>query len=195
MPLGEYPFSKQFGWLVDKFGVSWQLNLGRRTQSITPSLMFVGANYGKAEEAMNFYVSQFKNSRIINLERYVPGEPEPVGTVKHATFSLNGEEFMAMDSNGVHPFTFTPAISFFTNCATQEEVDELWDNLSQDGEKSRCGWLADKYGISWQIVPSVLGQILQENNHEKSERVMKALFQMEKLDVKGLVQAAGALHS
>ena len=189
MELDKYPFSEKFGWVNDKFGVSWQLNLASRTQKITPFLMYVGEQHGKAEEAVNFYVSLFKNSSIVKIERYGAGEDEPEGTVKHATFSLNGQEFMAMDSNREHPFTFTPAISFFVNCETQEEVDELWEKLSEGGEIEECGWLKDKYGVSWQIVPTVLGEMLQDKDAEKSERVMKALLQMDKIDIKILRQA------
>lgn len=191
MKLDTYPFSEKFGWVVDKFGVSWQLNLvgGKQKQKIFPFLMFVGEQHGKAEEAINFYVSQFKNSSIVRIERYNAGEGGTEGTVKHAIFSLNGQGFMAMESNGEHPFTFTPAISFFVNCETQEEVDALWEKLSEGGEKDVCGWLKDRYGVSWQIVPANLGTLLSDPDPVKSQKVMRAMMQMRKLDMKALQEA------
>jgi len=152
-------------------------------QKITPFLWFDG----KAEEAMNFYTSIFKNSKIGRTTRYGQEGPGPKGTVMSATFQLEGQEFMAL--NGGPMFTFSPAISFFVNCKTQEEVDELWEKLSEGGEKQRCGWLKDKYGISWQIIPSALGEMLQDKDAEKSRRVMKAMLQMDKIDIEGLKQA------
>ena len=147
-------------------------------QKITPFLWFDG----KAEEAMNFYVSIFKNSKIIRVSR-----SGAEGRVTGATFQLDGQEFFAL--NGGPQFTFSPAISFFVNCETQEEVDELWEKLSEGGKKERCGWLKDKYGLSWQVIPSVLGKLLGDKDAQKSARVMKAMLQMEKLDIKGLQQA------
>jgi len=189
MELDKYPFSEKFGWLKDKFGVSWQLNLASRTQKIIPFLLFVGKQYGKAEEAMNFYISLFKNSSMNMIARSGAGEEDPEGTVKHAVFSIYGQEFMAMESNREHPFTFTPAISFFVNCETQQEVDELWEKLSEGGEQEQCGWLKDKYGVSWQIVPNILGNMLNDSDATKSQIVMKALLQMKKIDIKTLKQA------
>jgi len=189
MELAQYPFSEKFGWVQDQFGLSWQLNLTGRAQSTTPFLMFVGKQHGKAEEAMNFYVSLFKNSNVISIERYGAGEEESEGTVKHATFSLNGCEFMAADRGREHPFNFTEAISLFVRCKTQPEVDYFWERLSLDGARSRCGWLKDKFGVSWQIVPSILGDMLNDEDDEKSDRVMKAMLQMDRLDIKTLKQA------
>jgi predicted 3-demethylubiquinone-9 3-methyltransferase (glyoxalase superfamily) len=191
MELDTYPFSEKFGWVADKFGVSWQLNRASRTQKIAPFFMYVGKQHGKAEEAIHFYISLFKHSSILNIERYGAGQEEPEGTVMHAVFSLNGQEFMAMDSNREHPFTFSPAISLFVNCETQEEVDELWEKLSEGGEKEECGWLKDKYGVSWQIVPTVLGELMQDEDPEKSKRVMKTMLQMKKIDIKTLQEAYG----
>jgi predicted 3-demethylubiquinone-9 3-methyltransferase (glyoxalase superfamily) len=150
---------------------------------ITPFLWFDG----KAEEAMNFYVSVFKNSKVVRVSRYGEAGPGPKGTVMSATFQLDGQDFFAL--NGGPQFTFSPAISFFVNCETQQEVDELWEKLSEDGEKNRCGWLKDKYGLSWQIIPSVLGQLLQDKDVEKANGVMKAMLQMDKIDIKRLQQA------
>ncbi|PYT58565.1 MAG: hypothetical protein DMG46_11310, partial [Acidobacteria bacterium] len=149
----------------------------------TPFLWF----NGNAEDAMNFYTSIFKNSKIGRITRYGDAGPGPKGTVMSATFQLDGQEFMAL--NGGPQFKFTEAISFFVNCETQEEVDELWEKLSAGGQKSRCGWLKDKYGLSWQIIPSALGKMLGDKDPEKSQRVMKAMLQMDKIDIKGLEQA------
>jgi len=189
MELAAYPFSEKFGWVQDEFAVSWQLNLAGRRQTMTPFLMFVGEQYGKADEAMSFYISLFKNSSVTRIERYGAGEAEAEGTVKHARFALNGQQFMAMDSGREHPFTFTPAISFFVSCETQKEIDYFWEKLSAGGEKDRCGWLKDKFGVSWQIVPPVLGEFLNDEDEEKSERVMKAMLEMDKLDIKALRRA------
>ena len=152
-------------------------------QKITPFLWFDG----KAEEAMNFYTAIFKNSKVVNIMRYGEVGPGPKGTVMAATFQLDGQEFTAL--NGGPMFTFSPAISFFVSCKTQEEVDELWEKLSEGGEKQRCAWLKDKYGVSWQIVPTVLGELLQDKDPEKSKRVMNAMLQMDKIDIKSLKQA------
>ncbi|MEY2413416.1 MAG: hypothetical protein QOD84_2022 [Acidobacteriaceae bacterium] len=152
-------------------------------QKITPFLWFDG----KAEEVMNFYTSIFKNSKIGRVTRYGEGSRGPKGTVMTATFQLDGQEFMAL--NGGPQFSFTPAISFFVNCETQEEVDDFWEKLSADGKEGPCGWLTDKYGVSWQIVPSALGQMLSGNDAEKSKRVTQAMLQMKKLDVAKLKQA------
>jgi len=152
-------------------------------QTITPFLWFDG----KAEEAMNFYASIFKNSKIGSVTRYGEEGPGPKGKVMTATFQLNGQEFIAL--NGGPQFAFSPAISFLVNCETQQEVDELWEKLSEGGEKQRCGWLKDKFGLSWQIVPSALGVMLRDKDAEKSRRVMKAMLQMDKIDIEGLRQA------
>jgi predicted 3-demethylubiquinone-9 3-methyltransferase (glyoxalase superfamily) len=152
-------------------------------QKITPFLWFDG----KAEEAMNFYVSVFKNSKVGRVTRYGEAGPGQKGTVMSATFQLDGQDFFAL--NGGPQFVFTPAISFFVNCETQQEVDELWEKLSEGGRKDRCGWLKDRYGLSWQIIPSVLGKMLQDPNAEKAKRVMQAMLQMDKIDIQRLKQA------
>ena len=152
-------------------------------QKITPFLWFDDM----AEEAANFYVSIFKNSKIGRVTRYGEGAPGPKGKVVSVTFQLDGQEFYAF--NGGPLFNFTPAISFFVNCETQEEVDDLWNKLSAGGEESRCGWLKDKYGLSWQIIPSALGRLLQDKDREKAKRVMNAMLQMGKIDISRLQQA------
>ena len=136
---------------------------------------------------MNFYVSVFKNSRVVSVSRFGEAGPGPKGTVMTATFELDGQQFIAL--NGGPMFKFTEAISFSVDCKTQDEVDELWEKLSEGGEKSRCGWLKDKYGLSWQIVPSALVVMLQDKDAEKAKRVMQAMLQMDKLDIKRLQQA------
>jgi predicted 3-demethylubiquinone-9 3-methyltransferase (glyoxalase superfamily) len=157
-------------------------------QPITPFLWFDD----QAEEAANFYVSIFKNSKIGTVARYGEAGAEvsgrPKSTVMTVTFQLNGQEFMAL--NGGPQFTFSPAISFMVNCETQEEVDELWDKLSTGGSQEQCGWLKDQYGVSWQIVPTALGELMQDQDAAKAERVMKAMLHMKKLDINALKQAA-----
>jgi predicted 3-demethylubiquinone-9 3-methyltransferase (glyoxalase superfamily) len=153
-------------------------------QKITPFLWFDG----KAEEAMNFYTSIFENSKIGKVTRYGEAGPGPKGTVMTATFRLDGQEFIAL--NGGPRFKFTEAISFVINCKTQEEVDHFWEKLSEGGEKSRCGWLKDKYGLSWQVVPTALVEMLQDKDAEKSKRVMTAMLKMDKIDIKVLKQAS-----
>jgi predicted 3-demethylubiquinone-9 3-methyltransferase (glyoxalase superfamily) len=153
-------------------------------QKITPFLWFDG----RAEEAMNFYTSIFKNSKVGRVSRYGDAGPGAKGSVMTATFQIEGHEFVAL--NGGPLFKFTPAISFFVNCETQQEVDELWEKLSEGGEKQQCGWLKDKFGVSWQIVPSILGQLLGDKDPEKSRRVMQAMLKMTKLDIAGLKRAA-----
>ena len=153
-------------------------------QKIAPFLWFDG----NAEEAVNFYVSVFKkDSQILNISRYGDAGPGPKGTVMSATFELHGQEFIAL--NGGPQFKFTPAISFFVHCQTQAEVDELWEKLSAGGRKDRCGWLTDKYGLSWQVIPDVLGKMLNDPDREKAKRVMNAMLQMDKIEIKKLQQA------
>jgi predicted 3-demethylubiquinone-9 3-methyltransferase (glyoxalase superfamily) len=152
-------------------------------QKITPFLWFDN----QAEEAMNFYVSIFKNSKTGAITRYGEGAPAPKGTVMTASFELDGQHFMAL--NGGPLFKFTEAVSFFVNCETQAEVDELWEKLSSGGEPGRCGWLKDKYGLSWQIIPKALGELMQDKDPEKSKRVMQAMLKMNKLDIASLKRA------
>jgi predicted 3-demethylubiquinone-9 3-methyltransferase (glyoxalase superfamily) len=152
-------------------------------QKITPFLWFDG----KAEEAMTFYTSVFKRSKLVDIMRYGEAGPGPKGSVMAATFELDGQQFMAL--NGGPLYSFTPAISFFVSCETQDEIDEYWEKLVDGGKPVQCGWLTDKYGVSWQIVPRVLGEMLQDKDPERSSRVMKAMFGMVKLDIAGLERA------
>ncbi|HEV2699382.1 MAG TPA: VOC family protein [Terriglobales bacterium] len=141
----------------------------------------------KAEDAANFYVSLFRNSKIGSLHRYGKAGPGPEGSVMMVNFELEGQYFMAL--NGGPTFKFTPAISLFVNCDSQQEVDALWDMLSAGGRKDRCGWLQDKFGLSWQIIPKALGQLMSDPDPQKSSRVMKAMLQMDKIDVNKLKEA------
>jgi predicted 3-demethylubiquinone-9 3-methyltransferase (glyoxalase superfamily) len=158
-------------------------------QKVTPFLWF----NGNAEEAANFYISIFKNSKMGKISRYGDAGPGPKGSAMSVTFQIEGQEFFAL--NGGPKFKFTPAISFFVNCETQQEVDELWDKLSAGGRTDRCGWLQDKFGLSWQIIPTVLGQLLGDKDPQRAKRAMQAMLQMTKIDIKKLQQAAAEAES
>lgn len=186
MKLDAYPFSKKYGWVEDQFGLSWQLNFTGDSQKINPLLMFTGKQTGKAEEAIKFYTSLFKNSEVSNVYHYGSEQKENEGNVMHAKFSLDGEEFIAMDSGVKHDFTFTPAVSFFVYCDTQKEVDYFWDKFTENGKEGDCGWLEDKYGVSWQIVPTVLFSLLGNPDKAKAKKAMQAMIKMKKMDIKTL---------
>ncbi|HET6930386.1 MAG TPA: VOC family protein [Candidatus Acidoferrum sp.] len=158
-------------------------------QKITPFLWFDG----NAEEAANFYISIFKHSKMGKISRYGDAGPGPKGSVMSVTFQIEGQEFFAL--NGGPQFKFTPAISFFVNCETQKEVDDLWEKLSAGGRTDRCGWLQDKFGVSWQIIPTVLGQLLGDKDPQRAKRAMQAMLQMTKIDIKKLQQAAAEAKS
>jgi predicted 3-demethylubiquinone-9 3-methyltransferase (glyoxalase superfamily) len=192
MPLDKYPFSDKYGWVQDKYGVSWQLilSMGEIKQKIVPSMLFVGKVCGKAEEAINFYISIFKNSKIGNIFRYGANqEPDKEGSIAFADFALDGEWFAAMDSGREHNFTFNEAISFVVNCENQEEVDYYWNKLTKGGQESVCGWLKDKFGLSWQVVPKVLSKFLSDPDPQKSQKVMQAMLQMKKIEIPALEKA------
>ena len=189
MELGDYPFSERYGWIQDRYGVSWQLMFmgGKKyEQKITTTLMFVGDNCGKAEKAIAYYVSMFENSKIGDIMRYGEGEePDANGTVKHAEFTIAGQAFAAMDSAYAHDFAFSEAISLEVGCRNQEEIDRFW-KLSADPSAEQCGWLKDKYGLSWQIVPTVLGEMLADKDAGKVARVTEAFLAMKKFDLAAL---------
>lgn len=201
MPLGSYPFSERYGWVADKYGLSWQLIFagGRDIkQKITPVFMFVGKVCGKTEEALDFYVGVFKNSpagaegssNANILARYGKGEePDREGTVRYASFTLLGQEFGAMDSAREHKFAFNEAISFIVRCDTQEEIDYFWEKLSADPKAEQCGWLKDKYGLSWQIAPAIMNEMLAGKDKERTARVTRAFLKMKKFDINGLKRA------
>ena len=192
MPLQAYEWSRKYGWLNDRYGLSWQIMLGGLEevgQTITPSLLFVDAQRGRAEEAVSHYISVFSNSGIDGIHRYGRGGTEPEGTIKYAQFRLNGEAFMAMDSAIERGFGFTEAISFIVRCDTQEEIDRYWQALSAVPEAEQCGWLKDRFGVSWQVVPGMLLDMLMDPDRKKVERVTHAYMQMKKFDIAALQKA------
>ncbi len=189
MPLGKYPFSDKFGWVKDKFGISWQVSLSKNSVNISPFLMFVNEQHGRAEEAIQFYVSTFTNSSVTKLEFYNQGEMGKEGTLKTGSFNLDGSDFRAIDSSFPHDFNFTPAVSYFVSCQTQEEVDYYWNRLLEGGKEDRCGWLTDKFGVSWQIIPTKLGELLFDKDPIKSKHVMDAMMKMNKIIIKDLIDA------
>lgn len=184
MELGEYPFSEKYGWTQDRFSLSWQIMFKDNRvikQKITPTLMFVGEQRGKAETAINLYTSVFRNSTIGGIDRYGKGEePNKEGTVKHAAFTLENQEFAAMDSALEHNFAFNEAISLVVGCGTQKEIDYYWGKLSADPKAEVCGWLKDKFGVSWQVTPTILAKMLQDPDQKKVERVTNAFLKMKK---------------
>jgi predicted 3-demethylubiquinone-9 3-methyltransferase (glyoxalase superfamily) len=193
MDLGEYPFSKRYGWVQDRYGLSWQLMLAERDQirrKITPTLMFTDKQAGRAEEAIKFYTSVFRDSKIDHVLRYAAGEaPDREGTIKHAAFTLEGESFAAMDSARVHGFGFNEAISLIVHCDTQKEIDNYWSKLSADPAAEQCGWLKDRFGVSWQIVPRAMDAMLGSKDPKKIQRVTEAFLQMKKFDLAALERA------
>ena len=189
MPLKKYPFSEIYAWVTDKYGVSWQLYLDSHTPIIMPSLMFICDQHGKTDQAIKFYTSIFDRSAILSIAHYDVNDEAPKGTIKHGHFLLYNQEFLAFDSHQDHDFSLTGAISFYVNCESQEEVDSLWSVLSQDGEIMECGWLSDKFGVTWQIIPSVLPQMLSDPNPDKTKRVMDAMLRMKKIDIPLLQEA------
>ena len=194
MPLGEYPFSKHYGWVQDKYGLSWQLMLtdpaGEPRPPIIPALMFIGGNYGKAEEAINYYLSAFKNSKLGAIHRYGKGdEMAKEGTVMFADYMLENNWFAAMDSPGQHKFSFNEAVSFIVNCTDQDELDNYWQKLSAVPQAEQCGWIKDKYGLSWQITSAEIDEMLYNGTQEQADRVTKAFMPMKKLNLKVIKEA------
>jgi len=190
MPLGSWPFSERYAWVNDRYGVSWQLFKGDGGPSIAPCLMFTGEQYGRAMEAISFYGAVFGPSAVENVSWYEPSEGEREGTVKHAECTIGTTRFMMMDSGYDHGFGFTPAVSFMVGCSDQYRIDRLWSLLSAQPQAEACGWLQDKFGISWQIVPEELGQIMSVDDPVKAENVMKTMYAMKKLDIAALRLAA-----
>jgi predicted 3-demethylubiquinone-9 3-methyltransferase (glyoxalase superfamily) len=203
MPLGTYPFSARYGWLEDRYGLSWQvIHAGGSpiSQKLTPVLMFIGNVSGEAEEAMKFYVSVFQSApggtraadtKAEVLARYGKGEePDKEGTVRYAHFRLLGQEFGAMDSAREHKFAFNEAISFLVPCDTQEEIDYFWGRLSANPKAEQCGWLKDKYGLSWQIAPTIMQEFMGGDDKERMQRVTQAFLKMKKFDIAALKRAA-----
>lgn len=193
MELGSYPFSKRYGWLQDKYGVSWQVihTEAPFSQRITPVMMFIGKNAGRAEEAATLYTSLFKNSKINMISRYGKGmEPDKESSVSYASIILEGQEFGVMDSAHEHHFALNEAVSFLIHCNNQQEVDYFWEKLTADGgEESMCGWLKDKFGVSWQVVPEQLEMFMKDPDPAKSSRVANAMFSMKKIIIADLESA------
>ena len=193
MPLDSYPFSDRYGWTEDRFGLSWQLMQvgdGEIRQRIIPTLMFVGGVCGMAEEAVSFYTTIFPDSRVEHSLTYTEGEaPNLPGTIKHAGIVLAGQEFAAMDSALDHGFGFNEAISLMIGCDTQDEIDYYWDRLSAVPEAEQCGWLKDKFGVSWQVVPTALDDLMGRGTKEQIARVTEAFLKMKKFDLAELERA------
>lgn len=192
MPLDNYAWSQKYGWIQDRYGQSWQLALGNIEdvgQKFTPSLLFTADQCGRAAESIEFYTSVFEESKIRGILRFDKGEPEPEGLVKHAQFNLGKNVFMAMDSSHEHGFGFNEALSFVVECDTQDEIDYFWNKLSAIPEAEQCGWLKDKFGVSWQIIPSVLNTLM--GDPLKAQKVVEAFMKMKKFDIEKLVQATG----
>ena len=188
MPIDKYEWSEKYGWVQDKFGVSWQLSLGKISdtgQKFSPVLMFTGDMQGKAEEAVHYYTSVFKRSSIKGIMKYTAEDQEMEGTVKHAQFRLGHSVVMAMDSSLPHGFSFNEAISLVVECETQDDIDYYWSKLSEGGTEGNCGWLKDRYGMSWQIVPVVLKKLMGEP--ERAPRVVQAFMQMKKFNIDQLM--------
>ena len=195
MPLDKYLFSERYGWTQDKYGLSWQLILtkpeGEDRSKIVPSLLFVGDVYGKAESAVQFYLSVFKSkdTRLGNIIHYGPGqEPNKPGTVMFSDFMILGHWMAAMDGGGKHNFKFNEAVSFIVNCDTQKEIDDYWQKLSAVPESEQCGWLKDKFGVSWQIVPTEMDKMMR-SDEKKVARVTQAFLKMKKFDIAALKKA------
>ncbi len=195
MPLDKYPFSEWYGWIQDKYGLTWQLILMNPDReegrpAIVPSFLFVGEQYGKTEEALHFYVSVFKEGKLGQIARYPKGmEPDKEGNIMFSDFSLENQWFTAMESGHEHHFMFNEAVSFMVYCDGQEEIDYYWDKLSAVLEAEQCGWLKDKFGVSWQIVPGAMDEMMSNGTPEQLQRVTKAFLQMKKFDLAELQKA------
>ena len=190
MPLQKYDWSEQYGWLQDRYGVNWQLNLADANstgQRITPLLMYCGENQGKAEAAIAFYTSVFPNSETEFVARYEPGQLSLDAKIVHSRFSLNNTPLMAMDSAVPQPFTFSEGVSLVISCETQQEIDYYWDKLTANGEESVCGWCRDQFGVWWQVVPAIIGRLMTDP--EKAPRVMQAFMKMKKFEIQTLLEA------
>ncbi len=192
MPYTTYPWAKKYGWLQDKYGLSWQLSWSDNhilAQKITPMFLFTNNVSGKAKEAIEMYTSIFSDSKTEMLVPYGKGDDDKEGYIRHARFTLSGQHFMAMDSSMQHDFIFNEAISFVVNCDTQKEIDYYWEKLSAVPEAEQCGWLKDRYGVSWQIVPTEMGRMMTSGDKQKIARVTQAFLKMKKFDVKALQDA------
>jgi predicted 3-demethylubiquinone-9 3-methyltransferase (glyoxalase superfamily) len=194
MPLDKYPFSERYGWVQDRYGLSWQLILsnpaGEERPAIVPSLLFAGAVAGRAEGAVDFYLSVFRNSKRGIGARYGKGQaPEKEGTVMFCDFMLEGQWFAARDGGREHAFAFNEAISLMISCETQQEIDYYWERLSADPKAEQCGWLKDRFGVSWQVAPTAMDEMMRQGTPEQIARVTKAFLPMKKFDIAALRRA------
>jgi len=192
MPIDKYDWSDRYGWLQDRFGVSWQISQGKVSdvgQKFTPALMFTGEQHGKAEAAIRHYTSVFQPSSIDGILRWEAAEGEPAGTVKHAQFRILDYVMMVMENSGQHQFGFNEAVSIVVSCENQEEIDHYWKELSEGGLESRCGWLKDLFGVSWQIVPRRMHEMMSEATPEQMARLTQAFLPMKKFDLAALEKA------
>jgi predicted 3-demethylubiquinone-9 3-methyltransferase (glyoxalase superfamily) len=190
MPLDKYPWSEKYAWVTDQYGMTWQLMLGKLpegSQKIVASFLFVGPQCGKAQDAITHYTSVFPGSAILYKETYKAGEEQPEGNLKFGQFILNGQMFAAMDGTGNHNYNFNEGVSLVVDCGSQEEIDSYWNKLTDGGEESRCGWLKDRFGVSWQIVPKELGNLMKDP--ARAQRVMAEVMKMNKLDLQVLENA------
>lgn len=187
IPIGSYPWSERYGWLKDRFGTTWQISFSEKADfdlRIIPSFLFTNAHFGHAGAAMDFYRSVFTHSLSNVLILYPEGDPNE-GKVMYSEFSLNGAEMVAMDGPGDHNYTFNEAVSLVIECETQEEIDWYWEKLTDDGEESMCGWLKDRFGVSWQVVPKILAEMMTDP--EKAEKAVKAFSKMRKFEIDKLL--------
>jgi len=188
MPLNKYPWSEKYGWCADRYGVNWQLMLGHKSRSrIMPSLLFTGNQNGNAKQAIEYYSSLFTNSNTVQIDTYQKGEPDTEGNIKYAQFELDNLSFGAMDSSAPHQFSFNEGVSFIITVDTQEEIDNYWNYLVKEGAPGRCGWLKDKFGVSWQIVPTILGKLM--TNPVTAPKATYAFLQMSKFIIADLEKA------
>lgn len=194
MEIDKYPWSERYGWLNDRYGVSWQLIVGEFKdfgKKVIPSLMFTKEQYGRAEEALNYYGSIFKDSKIEGIYRYTKEEaPEEEGKINHSQIDLNGSKLMIMESAQQHEFTFSEGVSLMIHCKDQEEIDYYWNKLTEGGEESMCGWLKDKFGVSWQVTPDILLELMK--NPETAQKAMNAFLPMRKLEINKILEAVNS---
>lgn len=193
MPLDKYEWSEKYGFIQDKYGICWQLSLGKISdvgQRTTPSFLFTGGQLGNGEKAVKFYTSVFDNSEIDGILLYGDNEPpNKPGTVKHSQFALDGEKFMLMEGGGEHDFSFTEGISLMISCKDQKETDYFWNKFTEKGEESQCGWVKDEFGVSWQVTPDILLELVSDPNPEKANRATQAMLKMKKIDIQALKDA------
>lgn len=190
MPLDKYPWAEKYGWIKDKFRMTWQLMIGDTSQAgqkINTAFLFANEQFGNAKKAIEFYTTIFPNSTTHHQELYTAGEPAPEGYLKFGHFTLNGELFSAMDGPGNHAFNFSEGLSLVVECENQNEIDNYWEKLTAEGEESKCGWLKDKFGVSWQIIPAALGRLMTDP--DKAQRVMQKVMQSVKFNIAELENA------